>query len=184
METLKSNSRFPILTGPSGRAIAQDMEASLVDALQQHLTMERQASANYLCFEMWFAERELRGFSNFFSNESRDEIEHARTFSKYLIARGQTVRFEELQAPPQNLNTVEEIISYSFQMEADVTTSLHLLYSKAERASDMRTTVFLDPTIEKQTESEDEFAYILGKVKFADNQPAALLIIDDELKQK
>ena len=66
-------------------------------------------------------------------------------------------------------------------MESEVTASLHNLYSIAERSSDMRTTVFLDPVIENQTKAEDEFAYLLGKVRFADNQPSALLILDSEL---
>ena len=72
-------------------------------------------------------------------------------------------------------------MAVSFQMESDVTTSLHQLYSMAERSTDTRTTVFLDPTIDAQVKSEDEFAYLLGRVRFAQNQPAALLIIDNEL---
>ena len=50
----------------------------------------------------------------------------------------------------------------------------------AERESDIRTTVFLDPIIELQLQSEHEFAHLLGRVRFADRQAAALLIIDNE----
>jgi len=53
----------------------------------------------------------------------------------------------------------------------------------AERESDIRTTVFLDPIIELQLQSEHEFAHLLGRVRFADRQAAALLIIDNELSQ-
>ena len=42
----------------------------------------------------------------------------------------------------------------------------------------------VDPIIEAQTKSEDEFANILGKVKFASNQPSAILLIDSDLKKK
>ena len=38
--------------------------------------------------------------------------------------------------------------------------------------------------VEAQTKSEDEFAHILGKVKFAANQPSAILLIDSDLKKK
>ena len=71
----------------------------------------------------------------------------------------------------------------SFQMEVDVTASLQQLYALAERSSDTRTTVFLDPMIESQTQSEHEFAHLLGRTRFADNQAAALLLIDNELDQ-
>ena len=66
-------------------------------------------------------------------------------------------------------------------MEADVTTSVQQLYSMAERSNDSRTTVFLDPVIDEQIKAEDEMAYLLGKVKFAKNDPTALLIADNEL---
>ena len=33
------------------------------------------------------------------------------------------------------------------------------------------------------TESEDEFAHILGKVKFAKNNPSAILLIDSDLRK-
>ena len=67
-------------------------------------------------------------------------------------------------------------------MESDVTTSVQQLYSLAERSNDTRTTVFLDPVIDEQIKAEDEMAYLLGKVKFANNDPSALFIIDNELK--
>ncbi len=179
--TIKS---INIKSGPSGRAMAQPMETSLVEALFHHLTMERNASAQYFAMSLWFAEREMRGFSSFFKSESLTENEHASNFANYLIARGQFVQLQEIAAPQQSWISIEEVIAFSFQMEADVTTSLHQIYSMSERASDTRTNVFLDPIIESQTNSEDEFAYLLGKVRFAKEQPSAILIIDNELSQK
>ena len=175
-------SSLTIAIGPSGRAMAEPMSADLLEGLHQHLTMERAASAQYYAHSIWFSERELRGFSQYFQKESENEQMHANKFADYLIARGQSVLLEELKAPMQKWNNIEEIFIASFQLEADVTTSLHQLYAMAEMSSDIRTTVFLDPIIEGQISSEDEFAYILGRVRFADNQPSALLIIDSELR--
>ena len=69
-------------------------------------------------------------------------------------------------------------------MESDLTASLQQIYSISDRSSDTRTNVFLDPVVEAQIKSEDEFAHILGKVKFANNQASAILLIDNELKIK
>jgi len=169
--------------GPSGRAIAQPMDVDLIEALCQHTSLERVSSAQYLAMSLWFLERELRGFSSYFKNESLSEQEHGFNFAKYMIARGQTVELEEVTKPIQKWNTVQELISLSFQMEADVTASVQQLYSMAERANDTRTTVFLDPVIDEQIKAEDEMAYLLGKVKFAKDDPSALFIIDNELKK-
>ena len=180
---IQQNQSLNIKSGPSGRAVAQPVNESLLEALFQHLTIERVSSAQYFAMSLWFAERELRGFSSFFLDESHDEQLHANKFADYLIARGQTVLLHEVPKPRQAWKNVEDVIKDSFQMEADVTSSLQQLYSMAERSSDTRTTVFLDPVIDNQTNSEDEFAHLLGRVKFASNQPSALLIIDNELNK-
>ena len=170
--------------GPSGRAVAQPMDNSLLDNFFEHLTMERFANVQYFSIYLWFQERDLNGFASYFLRESQGEMEHAQKFADYLIARGQTVKLSDLPAPIQTWESIEDVISYSFNMEADLTSSLQQLYSMSERISDTRTNVFLDPIVESQIKSEDEFANILAKVKFASNQPSAILLIDSDLKKK
>ena len=170
--------------GPSGRAVAQPMDVGLLDNFYEHLSMERYANVQYFSIYLWFQERDLDGFASYFLSESQGEMEHAYKFADYFIARGQTVKLEELPAPIQTWDSIEELISFSFNMEADLTSSLQQLYSIAERTSDTRSSVFLDPIVEAQTKSEDDFAHILGKVKFADSQPSAILLIDSDLKKK
>ena len=181
-EILKENKLINL--GPSGRAVAQPMDAGLLDFFYEHLTMERLANVQYFSIHLWFQERDLNGFASYFLNESQGEMEHAYKFANYFIARGQTVKLKDLPAPIHAWDSIEDLISYSFNMEADLTSSLQQLYAIAERTSDTRSTVFLDPIVEAQIKSEDEFAHILGKVKFAANQPSAILLIDGDLKKK
>ena len=178
-----SSSSIGLNLGPSGRAIAQPIDVDLLEALYQHTSLERVSSAQYLAMSLWFLEREFRGFSRFFKQESLSEQEHGFKFAKYIIARGQNVVLDEITKPIQAWKTVEDLVTLSFQLEADVTTSVQQLYSMAERSNDTRTTVFLDPVVDEQIKSEDEMAYLLGKVKFANNDPSALFIIDNELKE-
>ena len=166
-----------------GRAMAEAMDPDLLDGLQQHLNMERQAHSAYFAASIWFAERELRGFSRFFQSESANEHSHAGRVGDYLIARGQTIILQALEAPNQTWEAPVDLMATSFLLECDLTTSLQQLYAMAERASDIRTTVFLDPIIEQQLQSEHEFAHLLGRVRFAGHEAAALLIIDNELSQ-
>ena len=99
--------RSTLPTGPAGRAMAQPMEEALLDALQEHLTMERRASTAYWAIALWFAERELRGFAHYFKQESQAEQGHAALFADYLLARGQTVRLGDVPRPRQDWNDVE-----------------------------------------------------------------------------
>ena len=178
------NHKSKINFGPSGRAVSQEIESELLDNILQHLTMERNANVQYLSMSLWFQERDLNGFSAFFLKESKDELEHAYKFTDYLIARGQNVYLHELAKPVQEWESIQDLISYAFNMESDLTISLQQLYAISERTSDIRTNVFLDPIVESQIKSEDEFAHILGKVRFSEENPSAILIIDEYLSRK
>lgn len=178
---VKSTYASGTTTGPAGRAMAQPMEASLLEGLQQHLTMERQASAAYWAMAIWFAERELRGFCHYLKGESGNEQHHAGLIADYLVARGQCVQLDSVAPPRQQWHDAEEIFGAIFQMESDVTTSLQQLYAMAERTGDVRTTVFLDPLVHGQIDSENEAAHLLGRIRFAQSNPAAMLVIDGEL---
>ena len=182
--TATAQARLTIATGPSGRAMAETMTQEMVDQLQAHLNMERQSSAAYFAAAIWFAERELTGFAEYLRNEGKQEQEHAAKFADYLISRGQTVELDTIEAPRQAWPDPEEVIANVFRMEADVTSSVLLLYSIAERASDQRTTVFLDPVVDDQRNSEHEAAYLLGRVKYANDERAAMMIIDAELREE
>ena len=182
--TATAQARLTIATGPSGRAMAETMTQEMVDQLQAHLNMERQSSAAYFAAAIWFAERELTGFAEYLRNEGKQEQEHAAKFADYLISRGQTVVLDTIEVPRQTWPDPEEVMANVFRMEADVTSSVLLLYSIAERASDQRTTVFLDPVVDDQRNSEHEAAYLLGRVKYANNERAAMMIIDAELREE
>ena len=173
-----------LMYGPSGRAIAQEIDTNLLDNFFEHLTMERNANIQYFSMSLWFKERELRGFSSFFLNESNEEMSHVKKFTDYLIARGCKINLKDLPSPVQEWDSIQELINFAFKMESDLTTSLEQLYSISERASDIRSSVFLDPIVEAQINSEDAFAYLSGKVKFSENQPSAILLIDKELNEK
>lgn len=163
--------------------MAQPMDGSLLEGLQQHLTMERQASAAYWALAIWFGERELRGFCHYLKGEASNEQHHAALMADYLVARGQTVLLEAVAPPRQQWSGAEEVFAAIFHMEAEVTTSLQQLYCLAERAGDVRTTVFLDPIVQGQIDSENEAAHLLGRIRFAQDNPAAMLVIDGELSE-
>jgi ferritin len=168
-------------TRTGGRPVAQEMPEALLECLQQHLNLELNASSAYWALAIWFAERELRGFSHYFLHESNQEREHAGLIANYLIARGQPVELAEIEAPRQQWESIEEVFAAVFQKEVDVTTSLQQIYGLAEQSGDVRSTVFLDPLIAQQTNSEDTAAHLLGRIKLSRGDGAALLILDAEL---
>merc|ERR1711934_360594 len=183
MTTSTSQATITVPTGPAGRAMAEPMSAELLDLMEAHLNLERQSAADYFAAAIWFAERELVGFAEHLRNEAKQEQEHAAKFADYLITRGQRPVLDTIEPPRQEWPDVEQVIANVFRMEADVTASVLQLYSIADKDMDRRTSVFLDPIVDGQRLSEHEAAYLLGRVKFAAGNPAAVMIIDAELRE-
>ena len=183
MTTSTNQATITVPTGPAGRAMAEPMSAEMLDLMEAHLNLERQSAADYFAAAVWFAERELTGFAEHLRDEAKQEQEHAAKFADYLISRGQRPVLDTIEPPRQQWPDVEQVIANVFRMEADVTASVLQLYKTAEEDIDRRTTVFLDAIVDAQRLSEHEAAYLLGRVKFAAGNPAAVMIIDAELRE-
>ena len=183
MITSATQATITVPTGPAGRAMAEPMSAEMLDLMEAHLNLERQSAADYFAAAIWFAERELTGFAEHLRDEAKQEEQHAAKFADYLISRGQRPVLDTIEPPRQQWTDVEQVIANVFRMEADVTASVLQLYNTAEKDIDRRTTVFLDPIVDGQRLSEHEAAYLLGRVKFAAGNPAAVMIIDAELRE-
>ena len=183
MTNSATQATITIPVGPAGRAMAEPMSSELLDLMEAHLNLERQSAADYFAAAVWFAERELTGFAEHLRDEAKQEQEHAAKFADYLISRGQRPVLDTIEPPRQQWTGVEQVIANVFRMEADVTASVLQLYGTAEKDIDRRTTVFLDAIVDAQRLSEHEAAYLLGRVKFAAENPAAVMIIDAELRE-
>ena len=183
MTTSTTQATITVPTGPAGRAMAEPMSTEMLDLMEAHLNLERQSAADYFAAAVWFAERELTGFAEHLRDEAKQEQEHAAKFADYLISRGQRPVLDTIEPPRQQWTGVEQVIANVFRMEADVTASVLQLYNTAEKDIDRRTTVFLDPIVDGQRISEHEAAYLLGRVRFAAGNPAAVMIIDAELRE-
>ena len=183
MTTSTTQATITVPVGPAGRAMAEPMSSELLDLMEAHLNLERQSAADYFAAAIWFAKRELSGFAEHLRDEAKQEQEHAAKFADYLISRGQRPVLDAVEPPRQQWTDVEQVIANVFRMEADVTASVLQLYGTAEGDNDKRTSVFLDPIVDGQRLSEHEAAYLLGRVKFAAGNPAAVMIIDAELRE-
>ena len=183
MTTSAIQAPINVTAGPAGRAIAEPMSTAMLDLMEAHLNLERQSAADYFAAAIWFAERELTGFAEHLRDEAKQEEQHAAKFADYLISRGQRPVLDTIEPPRQQWPDVEQVIANVFRMEADVTASVLQLYKTAEEDIDRRTTVFLDAIVDAQRLSEHEAAYLLGRVKFAAENPAAVMIIDAELRE-
>jgi len=176
-----TTSAVALLTELPQRNVAEPMEATILEQLQQHLQLETQASYHYWELSGRFAARELRGFARYLQHESDSEREHAASFIDYLNDRGQTFQLGTQLPFQSDCPTVLSVFEAIFAMERDVTSSLQQIHALAEGTGDGRTAVFLEPLIVSQITAEGDAAHLVGRLQIAAGNPAALLLLDQEL---
>ena len=104
-------------------------------------------------------------------SRSKECNTHAKENGDYLIPQGSTMRLFSLNRPRQLWESIEENMATTFQK----------IDTMARLDSTIRTIVLIDTIMENQIQAKHVMANSLGRVSFADNQAAALLIIDHEL---
>ena len=185
MTTTPTTEVLAVVSRPAQRRrpVPRALAADVLSHLQLHLQMELQASYDYFRLAIWFAERDLKGFAAFARQEALNEHQHACLVADHLIDRSQPVELATLQPNTSTWDSVEAVTQFIFDNEVAVTASAQQIYSMAERAGDYITSVFLDGIIQQQTDSEAQAAHVMSRVRLAGEDPAALLLIDQELSR-
>ena len=123
------------------------MSAEMIDVMQAHLNW-RDSHQRHISQRPFGYGRELVGFSR-----SHEEANRSRTMLQNCRLPDQPwsdVVLDTLEPPVRHGLMWKALLPMCF-LEADVTTSVLQLYATAERENDVRSTVFLDGVIIRQS---------------------------------
>ncbi|MBP7087881.1 MAG: ferritin [Candidatus Omnitrophica bacterium] len=157
------------------------MDKKLEKELNQQLNKELYSAYLYLAMAAYFEAENLSGFSHWMQIQAKEETSHAMKFFSYLNERGLRVILEAIDKPPVQFSSAEDVFKKSLQHEQKVTASINNLYTIAQKVEDNATKVFLQWFINEQVEEEKSVTEILSKLKYIDEQPAGILMLDKEL---
>ena len=98
----------------------------------------------------------LKGFSNWFKHQFKEEMEHADKMCDYLNEKGVRVIMEAIEKPPQDFNSAKELFEKTYNHEKNVTKLIHDLSDIAKNENDKESEEFLAWFIKEQVEEEGE----------------------------
>ena len=107
----------------------------------------------------------LKGFSNWFKHQFKEEMEHADKMYDYLNKKGVRVIMEAIEKPPQDFNSAKELFEKTYNHEKNVTKLIHDLSDIAKNENDKESEEFLAWFIKEQVEEEATPKGILGKIE-------------------
>ena len=149
-------------------------------AINNHLSLEFQASHTYLAMSIWLREKDLIGFSSYMLNKSVEERGHASKLISYLVDSDCEVQLPTIESPQRHWDSVEALLDMVYSMEKDVTRSINAIYSLSEKQGDRTATAMLDWFIEEQLQEESEARFVIKRLRLADSNSAALILLDQQ----
>jgi len=157
------------------------LSKKLIDAINDQINYELLSSYLYLSIVAYAEANDFHGAANFYRIQAKEEVDHAMKFYNYLCETGARVILKGIPDPVVEFDGYKDTFEKSLAHEKTVTKRIYNLMDIAIEEKEHATTSFLKWYIDEQVEEESNFNVILGKLKRADQNPAALYMIDDEL---
>lgn len=167
------------------KTLTNPMNKKLSDELVKQVKMEFNDAENYLQYTSFFEDRGLYGFVQYLKKHYFIEIDHGFVFYNYIIKRG--INFS-IVFPTIDTNHREttplEIFQYLLKLEIEAAKSFERLTAIARENQDEATILILQKFAQIQVNEIYELGRIVKRLKFAEDNPAAVLLIDQALKHE
>lgn len=153
--------------------------------LHEQIAMEANASSYYLSVSSWCKVNGYEGAACFFRGHSAEERQHMLKIIQYLNELRIHAVLSPVPAPPQDMQSLEQVCKTALENEKNVTKSIDKIINVAQKENDHRTATFLEWFVREQIEEEDLFETVLQKFDVIGRDKLALHEIDkilDSLK--
>ncbi|WP_108671889.1 ferritin [Peribacillus acanthi] len=151
--------------------------------LNNLIQIEHVSTTLYLAMSAYMANRNYTGMSIWLRAQSDEERLHLLKLITYVTDRGGIVELQALPAQPTDYGTPLETFQKVLGHEQFVTNSYRQAYDFANQV-DQQTAVIIQEFLREQIDEEAQAQTIVDRLKLAQENPAALLILDQELGQR
>ena len=153
------------------------------NALNQQINNELVASYTYLAMAAYLDQLHYTGFAAFMQRQSDEERAHAHRLYRYVLDRDGEVHLDALDSPRSEYRSAVDVFSMSLQQEQENTQSIYDLYETAREEKDYTTIAHLQWFLDEQVEEEKTMSDVVGRLKLAGSNEAAILMLDQQVGQ-
>ena len=153
----------------------------MAEALNTQLNREMYSAYLYMSMSAHSTHIGLKGFANWFMVQYQEEMVHAMKFYDYLNSQGGKVKLLDIEAPPTDFDSPQDMFEKTLAHEKKVTRLIHDLVDLAIAEKDHATNIFLQWFVTEQIEEEGNDNDIIAQLKLMGDKGNALFMIDKEL---
>ncbi|MBE6059228.1 MAG: ferritin [Clostridium sulfidigenes] len=154
---------------------------NLLKNLNDQVNFEFYSSYTYLAMAAYAESVDLSGIANFFRVQAQEELFHAMKLYDYIFQKNGVVELEKIDKPEGKYESIIDVFETGYKHEQLVTSRIYKLADIASEEKEHATISLLRWFIDEQVEEENTFNTLLKKIKRAEDNPAALYMLDEEL---
>lgn len=151
--------------------------------LNNLIGIEHVSTTLYLAMSAYMANQNYTGMASWLRLQSEEERTHMLKLIDYVTDRGGLVDLQQLPAQPKEYGTPLQTFQKVLEHEQFVTNSYQQAYNYAAQ-NDQQTAVIIQEFLREQIDEEAQALTIVDRLKLAGDNPAALLVLDQELGQR
>lgn len=154
---------------------------NLLKNLNDQVNFEFYSSYTYLAMAAYVESVDLGGIANFFRVQAQEELFHAMKLYDYIFQKNGVVELDKIDKPEGKYESIIDVFETGYKHEQLVTSRIYKLADIASEEKEHATISLLRWFIDEQVEEENTFNTLLKKIKRAEDNPAALYMLDEEL---
>ncbi|WP_064094009.1 ferritin [Rossellomorea aquimaris] len=147
------------------------------------IQIEHVSTTLYLAMSAYMAQQNYTGMASWLRLQAEEERTHMLKWIDYVTDRGGKVEIQALPAQPAEYGTPLQTFQKVLEHEQFVTESYRKAYEYAAQ-NDQQTSVIIQEFLREQIDEEAQSQTIVDRLKIAEDNPAALLVLDQELGQR
>jgi ferritin len=152
----------------------------LEKALNDQINLEFVSAFAYLGMAAYFDHTAFTGFGQWMQLQSKEELDHAHRFFKYVVDRGGKVALEAIPQPKCNYKSPLEAFQVSLGHEQKVSAAICAIFELASADKDYATLSFLKWFLDEQVEEEKTVSEIIAKLELVGDSHSGLYQIDQQ----
>lgn len=160
------------------------LDQTVADLLNDQINKEMYSAYLYLDFSIFYANKGLNGYANWYNVQAKEEMDHAIGILQYLQDNDYEVTLKAIDKPDKVITNLEEPLKYGLEHELYVTSLIHNIYDAAHAVKDYRTMKFLDWYVAEQGEEEKNANELLTQFELFGHDPKSLYSLNNELLQR
>ncbi|MBX0359390.1 ferritin [Halobacillus sp. Nhm2S1] len=159
------------------------MNKEMEQLFNRLIEIEHVSTTLYLAMSAYMGKKNYTGMANWLRLQSEEERTHMLKLIDYVVDKDGTVQLSQIPAQPTDYGSPLETFQKVLEHEQFVTNSYRQAFNYANQ-TDPQAAVIIQDFLREQIDEEAQSQTIVDRLKLGQDNPSAILLLDQELGQR